>query len=435
MQAVSDVECILRERAEAFGIAGLAAAIITPDGDRLITYGVDSAQSRRAVSNSTWFSLASTGKHVTSCMILDLARQGRLQLDDKVGEHLSDTPPTWSDRSIRSLMRHTSGLPEYLSYTEFDCPPTLRTDFMHVYRDLEPVFEQDAAWMYSNTNYILLGFLIAQLAGFSYADTAQTLFARAGCTGVTTASPAWARAANETGLGQDATDTDSWAREVIGDGDISATVEGAACWTRTLLRNRIFERAKTPEMFAPATLLSGLQIPYGCGWFVERLGDNVIAYHSGHYDGWTAMTLLAPHSASGVTVMSNFAPGNTRAVRYLAQLALETAAPGATPLASPTLIDTEPSLSGLAHEQLFREDSSPNLAHFAPALRQVIERGGIRGLINLWAGTAPTGFSLVGEQHHKQGLMRRYRATYPDRVEHVLVGFTQKRQIYWAWPL
>ena len=63
------------------------------------------------------------------------------------------------------------------------------------------------------------------------------------------------------------------------------------------------------------------------------------------------------------------------------------------------------------------------------------ERGGIRGLINLWAGTAPTGFSLVGEQHHKQGLMRRYRATYPDRVEHVLVGFTQQRQIYWAWPL
>jgi len=403
MQAVSDVECILRERAEAFDIAGLAAAIITPDGEKLITYGVDSAQSRRAVSNSTWFSLASTGKHVTSCMILDLARQGRLQLDDKVGEHLSDTPPTWSDRSIRSLMRHTSGLPEYLSYTEFDCPPTLRTDFMHVYRDLEPVFEQDAAWMYSNTNYILLGFLIAQLAGFSYADAAQTLFARAGCTGVTTASPAWARAANETGLGQDATDTYSWAREVIGDGDISATVEGAACWTRTLLRNRIFERAKTPEMFAPATLPSGLQIPYGCGWFVERLGDNVIAYHSG--------------------------------VRYLAQLALETAAPGATPLASPTLIDTDPSLSVLAHEQLFREDSSPNLAHFAPALRQVIERGGIRGLINLWAGTAPTGFSLVGEQHHKQGLMRRYRATYPDRVEHVLVGFTQQRQIYWAWPL
>lgn len=111
--------------------------------------------------------------------------------------------------------------------------PTTRGAFMRQYAGLAPVFDEGAAWMYSNTNYILLGFIIAALSGVSYAEAAQTLFARVGGAGITVGSPHWARAANSADLGPDARDQESWAREVIGDGDISACSAAPLIgWTR-----------------------------------------------------------------------------------------------------------------------------------------------------------------------------------------------------------
>lgn len=136
--------------------------------------------------------------------------------------------------------------------------PTTRGAFMRQYAGLAPVFDEGAAWMYSNTNYILLGFIIAALSGVSYAEAAQTLFARVGGAGITVGSPHWARAAKSADLGPDARDQESWAREVIGDGDISAMLGGAAAWMDALL-----DPKRIPsEAFAPTVLSNGPRAAY-----------------------------------------------------------------------------------------------------------------------------------------------------------------------------
>lgn len=426
----------LTDKAREFGIPGLAISLVAPGRHSVFTTGVEAAGTERPVTADTWFSVASLGKHVTACAVLDLAQAGALDLDAPIGRYLADLPAAWSHRPVLSLLRHTSGLPEYLAYTQSETVPERRDAFMRTYGGMATAFEPGQGWIYTNTNYILLGFLIAQLAGKPYAAAVQSLFDRVGCVGATVASPPWTRDANAQGLGIAGRDGASARREVIGDGDISFTAQGALGWLQALLDHRLLAEPGMNTMLSPAPLRTSRPSPYGCGWFVDSLRGEAIGHHAGHFDGWTAMAVLAPAQGCGVVAMCNLAPGNTRAVRYLAQFALESVAPGSTPLSLHPIPDQSPDLTARIQAQLFRNGTALDPDCFADELLHVVAHGSaVRNVINLWTGVEPLAFDLVEEERHATHSMRRYRIRYPERVEHLLVGTTPQDKIYWAWPL
>ncbi len=425
----------LTAKAREFGIPGLALSLVAPGRQSLLITGVEGDGSVRPVSGSSWFSVASLGKHVTACAVLDLAQAGAIDLEAPIGRYLADVPLAWAQRSVLSLLRHTSGLPEYLAYADAELVPERRDAFMQTYGGMATAFEPGAGWMYTNTNYILLGFLIAQVTGRPYAAAVQALFDRVGCVGATVASPDWTRQTNAQGLGASARDVASASREVIGDGDISFTAQGALAWLQALLGDRLLSAASLATMYSPAPLRSGRPSPYGCGWFVDTLRGAPIAHHAGHYDGWTAMAVLAPTQGCGVLAMCNLAPRHTRAIRYLAQLALEGFAPGSTALSLAPIEDELPQLSAMVKSQLFRNGTQLNPQCFAGELLHVVAHGSaVRNVVNLWAGVEPQAFELVEQQVHATHRMRRYRIRYTERIEHLLVGITPEHKIYWAWP-
>jgi CubicO group peptidase (beta-lactamase class C family) len=425
-----DHQATLARMAEGYGIPGLCVAIYANGHMQSSCLGEDAAGSGRAINAESWFQAASTGKHVTAAVILDLERAGLIALDDPLGRHCPDAPTPWQDRSIRSLLNHTSGLPEYLAYIEGEEAPTHRADFMARYAHLAPMAAEGAAWGYSNTNYILLGFIIAAVTGDSYASAVHKLFAAAGVNGATVASPDWVRRANANPDIAAQDDKQSADREVIGDGDIAFTSQGACDWLRYLL-----EKADT-RMFDAPLLATKRRSLYGCGWFVETMGDDDIAHHAGHYDGWTAMAFLNRSRKTGAIALCNLAPGNTRAIRAVAQAALEATAPGSTPLGLAQVHDAETALTNLIRAQLIRRGAPADRDCFAPELQTAIDKGGsVRGVLDLWSGEDPAAFTLVEEQHHGASRMRRYRIVYRDRTEHVLVGLTHESKIYWIWPL
>ena len=147
------------------------------------------------------------------------------------------------------------------------------------------------------------------------------------------------------------------------------------------------------------------------------------------------MAYVVPSMGCAALVMCNLAPGNTRAVRYLAQLALEGFVPGSTPLSLKLQHDDAPDLTARARSQFLRQGAI-DPSFFSKELTAVAERGGAaRNVINLWAGGEPQGFSLIESQEYSTHVLRRYRLTYAERVEHLLVGTTPSGKIYWAWPL
>ena len=171
-----DLATQLRDTAAKFEVPGLAIAMAAPGRRAVFLHGEAELGSGRLVSEDTWFSVASLGKHVTAAAVLDLAQRGLVDLSAPVDRYLRDLPPAWAGRSVSSLLRHTSGLPEYLAYTGNEVVPEDRRTFMSTYGAMVPAFGESQGWIYTNTNYILSGFLIAQLSGQSYAEAVQSLF-------------------------------------------------------------------------------------------------------------------------------------------------------------------------------------------------------------------------------------------------------------------
>ena len=432
-----DLATQLRDTAAKFEVPGLAIAMAAPGRRAVFLHGEAELGSGRLVSEDTWFSVASLGKHVTAAAVLDLAQRGLVDLSAPIDRYLRDLPPAWAGRSVSSLLRHTSGLPEYLAYTGNEVVPEDRRTFMSTYGAMVPAFGESQGWIYTNTNYILSGFLIAQLSGQSYAEAVQSLFGRMDCVGAAVSSPQWARDTNRQPPKQATIDQASWKREVIGDGDVSFTPSGALKWLEGLLDQRLLDEAHLGLMFSGSHLATGRTSHYGCGWFLERLQGDVIAHHAGHFDGWTAMAIIHPRKGCGVMAMCNLAPGNTRAIRYLAQLALEGFAPGSTPLSLSAHEDDEPALTSMIQSQLLRKPGEAlNPACFAEELLRVAEHGSaVRNVINLYTGVAPLSFELVETQCEAAFDLRRYRVRYAERIDHVLVGLTPDQRIYWAWVL
>ena len=431
----TDVAASLDASARGFGVPGMALALVTPGRRLRHVFGVDAPHSQVAVAADTWFSLASVAKHATAMAVLELAQESRLALDGPIGASLPGLPAAWARRSIDSLLRHTSGLPEYLGPDE-DAVPETRAAFIERYGARPTVFEEGEGWIYSNTNYIVLAFLVAHLRGTSFAAVIDRTVAGFGARGVAVAGSQWTRDANRDKLGAAARDGVSRGREVIGDGDLSMTVDGAADWLHGLLGGAALAEPWRSRMWSPALLRTGRPAPYGYGWFVDRLGAEPICHHAGHFDGWTAIAYLAPSRGCGVIAMCNLAPRNTRAMRAVAQRALEAIAPGTTPLGLTPIADGSPALTETARAQLLRNGTPIDPGCFADELLRVSARGGeVRNVIDVWAGVAPERFELVEEQRGDAHRFRRYRMTYVDRTEHLLVGTTADDRIFWAWPL
>ena len=115
-------------------------------------------------TDSTAFTLASVSKVFTSAAILQLRDKGKLKLDDHIIKYFPDFP--YPDITVRNLLSHTSGLPDYNLYEDQikENPNKIFTN-----QDLLPSlklwkqplsFTPGDKWEYSNTNFCLLALLV-----------------------------------------------------------------------------------------------------------------------------------------------------------------------------------------------------------------------------------------------------------------------------------
>lgn len=89
---MSDSHAPVARMAQTFGIPGLCVALYANGRQEQILFGEDAQGSELPVTSKTWFQAASTGKHVTAAVILDLERAGLLSLDHPLGRYLPDAP-------------------------------------------------------------------------------------------------------------------------------------------------------------------------------------------------------------------------------------------------------------------------------------------------------------------------------------------------------
>ncbi|WP_225540806.1 serine hydrolase domain-containing protein [Xanthomonas sp. XNM01] len=169
---VVDASVQLREALQAERQPGIAAVVVEHATviARAVAGHADTER-RVAVGERTVFELGSVTKVLTAMLVFQLRDAGRLALDDPLARHVADLPPAWRVVTLRQLLSHTSGIPNYLDAGNFiglmPTSPTPRTLLAMVSeRPLD--FAPGTRHAYSNTNYILAALAIENAAGMPY---------------------------------------------------------------------------------------------------------------------------------------------------------------------------------------------------------------------------------------------------------------------------
>ena len=175
------VDALVRAEMREQRIPGLALAVLR-DGKvvKAQGYGLANVELNVAVKPETVFQTGSVGKQFAATAVMMLVEEGKVGLDDKLSKYLEGTPAAWQDVTVRNLLTHTSGIADYTGheYTKARGLINLRGDYTEeeLYQKLVQLplnFETGTKWKYSNTGYVLLGFLIHKVTGEFYGDYLQ----------------------------------------------------------------------------------------------------------------------------------------------------------------------------------------------------------------------------------------------------------------------
>jgi CubicO group peptidase (beta-lactamase class C family) len=276
-------------------------------------YGTADVAKKTPVTVDTRFEIGSVTKQVTAACILQLARAGKLSLDDHLGTFV---PDYFIGRgvTVRQLLAQTSGIPEYLDGPDAVAaagaqPATAASLLARV--SAQPLeFAPGTAWKYSNTNYILLGRIVEVASREPYERyVREHVFAPAGMTesGFIADEPTLPEMAR--GYAPDAAGVepappfrDDWAWSA---GAIVSTVGDVVKWDDALLAGKIVALQDVALMRTAAPLGGGVSSAYGFGWIVDSLGGHVRIWHNGGTFGFHSVNATFPKDDQEIVVLEN----------------------------------------------------------------------------------------------------------------------------------
>jgi len=288
------------------------------DGKPLLREAYGKANFELEVPNTpeTKFRLGSITKQFTAMAILLLQEQGKLSVEDSICRYVSACPEAWRPVTLRHLLTHTSGIPDYTNFSDFPAligTPATLDQLIARFRSLPLGFTPGARWSYSNSGYILLGAVIERVSGQSYSAFLQDhIFASLGMRDTS-------YDANSPPSPQHATGYLSAHHQPVyldmsefgPAGALASTVEDLYRWDRALVADRLVSQQTMDAMFTPAIPCpsGGCLLPsdrgYGYGWFIAAVSGQTLTYHLGRIDGFLTYNGFSRPDDITVVLLSN----------------------------------------------------------------------------------------------------------------------------------
>jgi D-alanyl-D-alanine carboxypeptidase len=289
------------------GAKGVSAVVITTNGIWQGTSGISDTNADSSIQPQMRFSLGSITKTFTTALIMQLAEEGKLMLDDPLSQWLPDYPNITNTITIRQLLNHTSGI---YNFTENPIywPMVSKTNRVYTPQDVLGLvrtryFLPGKGFHYSNTGFILLG-LVAEAAGQdSVAEQIRSRFLQQlklpsiylEGSEPDSGTRAHGFSVNYTGSLKDITTFPLWTVEypvAWTAGAMTATAYDLARWIRALYGGTVLKPESIEQMTEPTTLSGG---SYGLG--TQRFSTTK-GYFWGHSGAITGYVTCAGHSST-----------------------------------------------------------------------------------------------------------------------------------------
>lgn len=315
----ANLDVYLREISNAGWFQG---SVLVARGNEVILskgYGMADASKSLANAPDTRYRIASLSKQFTAVAIMVLYAEGRIDVHESICYYLKPCPSTWTNITIHHLLTHSSGLPNYTdfdSYTPTQMIPTTPQEIVSRFSSMPLLFEPGTSYMYENSDYVLLGLIIEQVSGRSYADyMRQVLFEPLGMYN-TSADPNFAVTKGYHTVGVEAAPLH--VSTLFGAGSISSTVEDLYRWDQALYGTYVL-----PSLYLN-TMWTRHYNNYGYGWMIGEINGMRTISHPGLIDGFSGAIMRVPDAQVTVIVLSNMDAADPYSIAtYIAGQVLE----------------------------------------------------------------------------------------------------------------
>lgn len=305
-------------------LAGVIVYIHTPKaGEWVGTAGLADLRDKTPMTKDNILALASVGKMYNAVAVMKLVEQGKLGLDDRIAAYLPadliDHLPNGRDVTIRHLMGHTSGFPNY------DTDPELNQRYLTGQLKLDTLSHEEVlrqfifdkpslnppgtAYHYSSTNYMLLAMIVDKISPEGHADYLRKLIRQFGFVNTSyRQSPAdhnvqYYGDLNKDGALEDLTDkTHETTQWFIGDDGVYAPIVEAAHFLQALMKGKIIGDQALAEMKTGNTVA----VDTGLGLTTDRSFPYGLLYgHGGRGIGITADVYYFPKQDITIAILCN----------------------------------------------------------------------------------------------------------------------------------
>ena len=291
--------------------------LIDQDGELFQAAGGFASLSHQVPATpETKFRIGSITKQFTAAAILKLQEQGKLKIEDTLDKYFPDFPRA-GEVTLHQLLTHTSGIHSYTDKPDFVTkvasyiePDQLLASFRNDPYDFDP----GKGWHYDNSGYFLLGRIVEQVSGQSYANYLRTTFFEPlgmPNTGVHDGKDILSHEATgyawERGRWRQALNWDM--SHAGGAGAIYSTVGDLQRWNAAVFSDQVLSAESLKAAFTPVSLpeaTSGL--PYGYGWIIgEQRGLKTIG-HGGGLAGFSSYLVRFPDQKLTIVALVNALP-------------------------------------------------------------------------------------------------------------------------------
>jgi CubicO group peptidase (beta-lactamase class C family) len=298
-------------------LPGLSIAIATTEGRLLFErgYGFADVASQRPVQSATPFRIYSISKTYASAVAHLLAQSGKLDLNAPVGRYLPELP-SWRDTvTVRQLLAHTAGIPDYTDIDGYQEATNAGKSEDARFLDLalqKPLdFKPGTGWRYSNSGYELAQRIIERVAGDSLAGVLDARILRPA--GLRETSPACPLDRIATGY------TEAWRAGLRGDslvvsagrnthryfvasGGLCSTARDVARFFGLLAGGKVVDQSSYEDMTRP---FSATVSHSGAGLFPRSDEDGLVVSHSGGGGNGNSEAVVFPQDGLALAAVTN----------------------------------------------------------------------------------------------------------------------------------
>ena len=331
----TNLQAKLDEWHKAGKFPGATLGVVLPDGESFgLAVGYSDRDLKTPMKPTDRMLAGSVGKTFAAATTLQLVKEGKIGLDDKVEKYVGVEPwfaplPNAKDITVRQLMNHTSGLVRYEFKPQFTKDLTANpekvwkpAELVAYLLDEKPPFEAGKGWDYADTNYIVLGMIIEKVTGRKFYDEASRRLLKPLKLKDTIPQDGmklkglvqgYAGPNNPFG-GKDAMIHEG--RFTINPqfewtgGGFASTAQDLARWAKMMYEGRAYSPDLVPQVLdGVAAPMLGRETKYGLGVIVRKTQAGTSYGHSGFFPGYMTDMMYFPESKIAIAVQVNTSVG------------------------------------------------------------------------------------------------------------------------------